>query len=165
MKKLNERHILFVAHYLKTLKGAESARVAGFSPATARVQASQLLADPLIQAEIAKHRPPRSVDSGAHPHASPPPKRFSEAENVLEEMEKKRKEYSPLDPKHPDFLKMPETVPQRHTGVSDSRLPSGLTPHQATSFWHDYYDRQRARDQAIEQREKTKFRGFSWRRR
>lgn len=56
---MNERHQRFVAEYLRDLNGTRAAIAAGFSPKTARVQASRLLTKADIQAAIqaaqAKH--------------------------------------------------------------------------------------------------------------
>lgn len=46
---LSDRTKAFIRHYLVTKNGAESARLAGYSPKSARIQASKLLADPNIR--------------------------------------------------------------------------------------------------------------------
>lgn len=52
MKKLTPKRKLFCREYLKDLNGAQAAIRAGFSPRTAREQASQLLTIPAIKEKI-----------------------------------------------------------------------------------------------------------------
>jgi phage terminase small subunit len=51
---LNAKQKLFVRYYAKTKNGTEAAKLAGYSPKTARVQASALLTNPAIKKSIEK---------------------------------------------------------------------------------------------------------------
>lgn len=53
---LNERHERFIQEYLVDLNAAQAAIRAGYAPRTARFQASVLLTNPNIQAEIGKRQ-------------------------------------------------------------------------------------------------------------
>ena len=53
---LNEREKHFVTAFIQEPNGAKAARLAGYSPKTAKVQASRLLTRPHVRAEIDKSR-------------------------------------------------------------------------------------------------------------
>ena len=48
----SDKKSLFIEHYLKTLNGTQAAKSAGYSPQSARQQASVLLTNPAIKQEI-----------------------------------------------------------------------------------------------------------------
>jgi phage terminase small subunit len=54
MAKLNDRQRLFVKYYIATLNAAESARLAGYSPKTAKEIGCELLTKPNIAEAIEK---------------------------------------------------------------------------------------------------------------
>ena len=59
LKKLSDQHRLFCREYLIDFNGSEAAKRAGYSARTAKVIASQLIADPLIIAELSRAKAER----------------------------------------------------------------------------------------------------------
>lgn len=52
LSRVSDKTKAFIKHYIVTKNGAESARLAGYAPKSARVKASQLLANPSIRKHI-----------------------------------------------------------------------------------------------------------------